>query len=350
MLLAAALSAAVFAIPSLSDEAPGARPKSGCDRFASPNGSDRASGTAARPFRTPARLVAALRPGDRGCLRRGTYYGPLRIHRGGRAGRRLVLRAFRSERVRFVGRLWLDAAADYVTIRGLHLDGTNSLRLPSPTVNAQHARFVGNDVTNARSGICFSLGHERYGIAEDVAIVRNRIHDCGRLPPTNHEHGVYLSMARRTLLEGNWIYRNADRGIQLSPDAQDTLVRGNVINANGQGIIFSGAGAVSSGGTLVQGNVISNSLVRHNVESFYPAGTPIGSGNLVEGNCIGGGVRDDGNGGIAQAVGFSVGRNMIAAPRFRRWDGADLRLARGDRCAAMLQANPRSIPGPPRRR
>src|SRR4051812_14480516 len=53
--------------------APSASADTSCDRVASPNGSDAPPGTAAAPFRTLARLNAALQPGQTGCLRQGTW-------------------------------------------------------------------------------------------------------------------------------------------------------------------------------------------------------------------------------------------------------------------------------------
>ena len=50
-------------------------------------------------------------------------------------------------------------------------------------------------------------------------IEHNRIHDCGELPATNFDHGVYVAEARDTVIRDNWIYSNADRGVQLYPDA-----------------------------------------------------------------------------------------------------------------------------------
>ena len=87
-----------------------------------------------------------------------------------------------------------------------------------------------------------------------TVIQNNRIHDCGRLPREKPHHGIYVSDARGTLIIDNRIYGNDDRGIQLYPSSQATLVAGNVINANGQGIVFDG----SSSNNTVRNNVLSN--------------------------------------------------------------------------------------------
>ncbi len=164
-------------------------------------------------------------------------------------------------------------------VRRLYLDGGERPGTPSPVVNGRRILFVDNDVTNGHTEICFALGNPRFGVARDVTIQRNRIHDCGRLPATNLDQGVYVAVARGTRIVGNWIYENADQGIQLYPDARGTYVAGNVIDGNGEGIIFGGAARVAARDNLVQGNVISNSRIRNNVEWHFDG--PVGQGNVV---------------------------------------------------------------------
>jgi hypothetical protein len=251
------------------------------------------------------------------------------------------------ESAKLVGRVVVGRRAEHVTVRGLYLDGRNAALLPSPTVAGRDIRFIGNDVTNGHTGICFALGHPRYGTAEDVVIRSNRIHNCGRLPATNHDHGVYVAKARRTRLTGNWIYANADRGIQLYPDAQQTYIAGNVIDGNGEGVIFGGDLTTASSENLLEGNVITGSTVRHNVESYYPPGGPIGYGNVVRRNCLAGGVRAAaGGGGISPPIGFISLDNLLASPRFRSRARRDYRLVGRGQCANAFAGDPGARPGP----
>jgi nitrous oxidase accessory protein NosD len=168
-------------------------------------------------------------------------------------------------------------------------------------------------------------------------ISHNRIHDCGELPATNHDHGVYVEAADHTRITDNFIYDNADRGIQLYPDAQHTYVARNVIDGNGQGVIFGGGseggGYRASGHNLVEHNVISNSRVRWNVESSWPGRA--GRGNMVRRNCVfatNGDRRFRPRGGIGRPDGFRSRRNLVASPRFVDRGAGDLRLRRGSRC------------------
>jgi parallel beta-helix repeat protein len=89
------------------------------------------------------------------------------------------------------------------------------------------------------------------------------------LPRTNNNYGIYVSAARGTRIMDNWIYDNADRGIQLYSDANNTLVANNVIDANGEGVIFSGSGNQVSSDNEIKNNVIANSRVRWLVEESY---------------------------------------------------------------------------------
>ena len=57
---------------------------------------------------------------------------------------------------------------------------------------------------------------------------------------------------------------NGDRGIQLYPAAQNVLISRNVIDSNGSGLIFSGAGSLTSRNVIVTRNIISNSRKRWN--------------------------------------------------------------------------------------
>jgi hypothetical protein len=347
-LVAVAAIAAVgaSAVTGGHDDESGQAARAGaCDRVASPHGSDAGPGTLGRPFRTAQRLADSLRPGQTGCLRRGTYRGSLRIRRAGTAGHPITLQPRPGESARLVGPIVVTRRGSHVVVRRLYLDGRNRAEAPSPIVNGQHILFLDNDVTNDHTAICFALGNYRFGIARHVTLQRNRVHDCGTLPATNLEQGVYVAIARDTRVIGNWIYANADQGVQLYPDAQRTRVVGNVIDSNGEGIIFGGSGRFAASDNLVEGNVISNSTLRDNIESNFDG--PIGSDNLLRRNCIGGGARDDALGGIIDPViGFEPIDNLVGAPSFR--GPGDYRLAPGSPCRQVFRGDPERVPGPGR--
>jgi parallel beta-helix repeat protein len=287
-------------------------------------------------------LVDSLKPGQTGCLHGGAYAENVKVTTPG-----ITLTRFGDERAQVKGRFWIARGANGVTVEGLYLDGTNPNRLPSPTINANDATFRRNDVTNYHHSICFVLGHPDWGAANGAVIEYNRVHDCGRLPATNHDHGIYVADASGAVIRGNWIYDNADYGVHLYPNAQNTKVVGNVIDGNGMGLTFSGEYGVASDGNIVEGNVIANSKVRYNIESWWAPGSPVGHGNVARNNCVKGGVRDDGNGGIAGQWGFRAMDNTRVRPTYADRAARDFRLAAGSPCRALLGAAYASdIPGP----
>jgi nitrous oxidase accessory protein NosD len=275
------------------------------------------------------KLVGTLRPGEIGCLR-GSFREDVTIRAAG------ITLASDPEhgRASLRGRLFVADTANGVTVRGLLLDGRpvkvpEAEQLPSPTITGDRARFVDNEVTNANTGICFVLGSGEYGTARQTVIERNRIHHCGRLPPTNHDHGIYVAIARDTVIRDNVIHANADRGVQLYPDADRTRVEHNVIDGNGTGVLFSGDAGAASSANVVRNNVITNSTDRYDVTAFWEQ--PIGSGNVVEHNCLWGGKLGE----VEEIKGFSLRGNLVADPRYADRDAGDFRLSHGSPCAGM---------------
>ena len=300
-----------------------------CDRFASIQGRDAAPGTLRRPYRTAQHLVNRLRPGEVGCLVGGTFAEDVTMRRGGTARARIVVRSAPGTVATLRGRLWIENSADYVTFRRLRLNGRNDDDLPSPTINSNYVHFFDNNVTNDNTAICFILGSHDYGVAVRPVIARNRIHNCGELPPTNHDHGIYALASRGAVIRHNYIYDNADRGIQLYTDAQRSKIVNNVIDGNGQGIIFSGDSGYASSNNYVARNIISNSKVRYNVESHWPDDNRVGVGNRVTQNCIWNGER----GNIElPPEGFVAFNNVIADPRYANRARKDFRLREGSPC------------------
>jgi Right handed beta helix region len=300
-----------------------------CDRFASPDGTDAGRGTLRRPFRTVQRLVSALRPGQTGCLLGGTYVGNVRIARGGQPGARVRLTA-PGQTATIVGRLTIVKGADYVTVNGLHLDGQNAEHLQSPMIDANYVTFSYDDVTNDHTGICFGIGSPIWGWATGTLITHDRVHDCGQMTPgDNYQHGFYIGGATDTTIEWSLIYDNAARGIQLYPDAQYTTIDHNIIDGNGEGIIISGSGGKASSHTDIVDNIVSNSTVRHNIQSWWPHGNPVGVDNVVRHNCVWGGR---GRPIDISAGGLRASNNATVNPMFVNAAVHDYRLRAASPC------------------
>lgn len=315
-----------------------------CTHFvSSTNGSDQGTGTAAFPWKTITKLVSSWTAGDVGCVS-GTFVEDVSIKRGGSRSQRVTLRSLPGTRASLRGRLWVARGADYVTISSLLLDGralddTARNSLPSPTVNARATMLLDNDISNKNTRVCVVLGSIRgYGIALTPTLAYNRIHDCGQRGFNTH-HGIYIESTRFARVTWNAIFDNADRGIQLYPDAQNSLIFGNIIDGNGTGIIFSGAEGLTSNNNRVFANVISNSMLRSNIEHYWENPRRVGFGNIAANNCLGGATQ----GNIATPVsGYRLRGNVIGRILFNRRALKDLRPTRKSDCRAWLMS--RMIP------
>jgi hypothetical protein len=298
-----------------------------CSLVASPSGSDSARGTAAAPFRTVQHLVDALRPGQTGCLTSGTYDGDVTFRHPG-----TTLSGYPDQTATIVGRVYVAEGANDTTVTGLDLNGENPGRELSPVIDADHVTFSYDDVTDDHTGTCFGIGSATWGWATDTLITHDRVHDCGQLPPTNLQHGFYIGAATDTTIEWDLIYGNADRGIQLYPDAQHTTIDHNIIDDNGEGIMIAGAKGAASSYTNVYDNVISDATQRHDVESYWPAGYPVGVGNVVHDNCVWGGAQ----GTISTAAGgFTARDNLEANPMFADAGSHDYAMSVRSRCLGL---------------
>ena len=302
-----------------------------CDRFAAPTGSPDGDGSRERPVRGPAGLVRLLGAGETGCLRAGTYTEVETVVRRPR----VTLRSAPGERATWRGRVVLRGRGD--RLLELDLDGSAGPRckaprcgtLPSPTIAAPDVLVAYDDITSPGGGICVATAPRARPRPDRFRVVANRVHDCGRLPPTEHDHGVYVPQGYGGEIRANVVYANADRGIQLYPDAHYTTVANNTVDGNGSGLVFS----KRAGGNVVRDNVFTNSVVRWNAETFKLSGT----GNSFVGNCVHAGNADsdyneDGGVALPSAVaqsGTRVARDAVYRDRRR----GDFRVLPSSACA-----------------
>jgi nitrous oxidase accessory protein NosD len=298
-----------------------------CDRFAAPGGSDRGSGSRSNPYRTPQRLIDSLRSGQTGCFRAGTYrFSEIYLDQA-----RITLAPFRSERVKLKGGIKVKPSGHHSTIRGMKLNGNGEI---GPRIYANRVVLRDNEITNGHTEICVQISRWYSGPRpKRVVIKRNRIHGCGELPSTNMDHGIYVSEARKTVIRDNWIYDNADRGVQLYHDADRSKVIGNVLFHNGDGIVINGAGSSVSQKNVIKGNVIAKSYRGYNVYSGDTG--PVGRHNILRKNCVWASKRSryrEHGGVMRPARNYRARRNVVARPRFARAKAGNLRLRGGGRC------------------
>ncbi len=301
-----------------------------CDRYAAPNGSRRGRGTRARPYGSFGRLVRGLRRGEVGCLLAGRYH-----HRGVVAMRRAAttLRPLGNARVTIDGAIWVLRGAKGARISGLTLTSHDPVYSIPLKIQADDVSLVGNDITAARNISCVLIGSVRP--VSRTLVESNRIRRCGRTGKLSHL--LYVAHSRGAIIRHNLLVGN--RGgwaVHLFPDADGTLVEGNVIDSNQGGVIFAGDGSGdTSDGNVVRENVITNSGPRWNIEGSWSGG-PEGEGNLAQRNCL----YTVGPGrfaGIGFVNGFEQSDNVVAmSPVYVDRAGGDYRLRPESNCAAVL--------------
>ena len=232
-------------------------------------------------------------------------------------------------------------AADKVTLRELNLDGQNLLSsscswepagVPacpkfSPTINGNYDRLIDNDITSNAYGVstsdtssaavsthnnCIDITpYPKTGPPIRGTLVKdNTIHDCGVPIPGEeadggHLHGVYVeqsgvastdpaTIARdSTRITNNYLYRNADRAIQLYPNGAYVIIDHNTINDNGEGIDV----ANSTSNATITNNIATNARAgtsdprytgqsqNHYIYNLYTQDAS-GSGNVAKNNCF----------------------------------------------------------------
>jgi hypothetical protein len=305
-------------------------------------GSDAGVGTLAEPYATPQTLLNSLAPGQTGCLRAGTYT----FSQTDFIIPDVTLMPYDGETVTLKGSIKVKPAGHHSTIQGLKLNGAGGTSNIGPRIYADGTVLRDNEITNDHTSICVQVSSWYDDPApEGVVIERNRIHDCGELPSTNKDHGVYLSEARDVIVRDNWIYDNVDRGIQQYPAVDGAQITGNVIFNNGQGINYSGGS-----NQIVEGNIIANSNLRWNV---YAGSTGTPDEGVLRNNCVY--ATKSGyttNGGIESSSVFSELDNLVAAPNFSNPAGGDFDVDAGDACLAKYTGTmslPASPPPPPPR-
>jgi len=310
----------------------------GCHRFVAPNGNDRNRGDRRSPFATVSRLVATLRAGQTGCLLSGRYREEVRITRAGRENKPITLTAGPGAKPTICGRVELKSSADYWRVTRLNVDGSCSSQ-NTIQIYGDHITLSHDDITNRHiSKSCMYLGGASWGRPRETVIRNNRIHDCGD-EGNDHTHGIYADAPRHARITDNYIYANSGFGIQLYPDAQETLVEHNVIDGNftESGLVFGGEAPYASSNNLVRRNIFSGNGA-YGVSSSWSG--PVGAANIANGNCFWQNAKGTFD---SSRLGYSARKNVYANPLFVAPTARDYRLRPGSPCKNM---QPRGHVGP----
>jgi hypothetical protein len=333
-----AATAMVVGVMAAATLTPTASAASGCDRYASPTGSD-TSGTGAlnHPLASVEALDGALKPGQTGCLLGGTYgsvSSTQRMTTNGTAGQPVTITSAPGQQAKLVGLVEVEGA--YTTVADLSIDGSNNL-YASRRSGTNCAYPVSNGLEIDGAGDIFenndfyqsvaSLRGNGIGIgwnhAADNTIVRdNRIHDLGQCQA--FDQMIYLAHGNNVQIYDNWMWNDPHGwGVQVYPGANDAHIYDNVIDRAGSGFVIGGGTQVS--GNTIDHNIVINSTGLPNAGLAEGVGikavAPLGTDNSFTDNII-----YNNPGGIASASGVTLSGNTTAAPGLADPSNHDYRL------------------------
>lgn len=296
--------------------APGSRAAVGCAAWASPGGDDGGPGSPDRPFRTVARLVQALGPGQTGCLAAGAVF-PERLVIGaqGTPSRPITIttpsgaRAVLGEGIEF-----LQSSRSVVVSRvAARLSGQEPYNAQAAVVQIGGFRnrlvrseVWGGGVTD-KSRACVQVDHGNL-----VVVDRNLVHDCGvvKANPAIYAPGIRVVTGANAQITNNVIWSTPGDGIALAPNAQGARVSSNLIDGTANGVFFAGDARFTSNRNRVTGNIITY-IAGYAAHGSNPTGKPVGTRNLVTGNCVWQPGR-----GLFGGSGFTAPGNRVVDPQY----------------------------------
>jgi hypothetical protein len=302
-----AIAATALAALALPGQAGAGR---SCVRWASSAGNDGNAGTRQAPFRSAGRLLAALGPGQTGCLAGGSQFAEhLVVGRAGRRGAPVRIRTWGKPRAVLSGTVRVERGGhDFilaaVVVQGDGSPGKAIVGVRGSRVTLVRVAVSGPGYMNRRLA-CIAVS----GQAWHVVLDHVEVHDCTRV--TRHRAfgpGIAVAHAHATRIRDSFVYHVSGAGIALGPDSQGTRVTRTILDGNRSGVFIGGGKRRASSGNVVTQSILSFSG-RWNVHSSW-AGR-VGGGNVVTGNCIWRGFRRNLSG-----TGYAAYGNLFAAPRY----------------------------------
>jgi nitrous oxidase accessory protein NosD len=195
--------------------------------WVSTRGSDTAPGSKERPFRTVAKALSLVQPGEAVFLESGTYTERLRLEeRGGASGRLLTVKAAPGATPTLKGGTgsstpMIDVRGAWWRVEGLTVDvaGDRAFAAIFRGKGAHHAELRGSTLKNGTLGAGISVAEQ----ASDVLIEANHIYNFQKAGGGD-SHGVVLeTTARNAVVRGNVIHHNSGDGVQcIGPEGGAT--------------------------------------------------------------------------------------------------------------------------------
>ncbi len=221
------------ALPGTEDGPPGPGSMPGHERYLATDGSDRADGSAAHPWKTLAGAGARLRPGDTLWVHGGTYAdGEVDWAWGGTADAPITISAYPGEQPVFDGAgsthrfLWLHGDAAWLRFRGLEVRGYATRRTGVIVLSDGAHDITLESLTVHGSATGTEQDHLVYLSApgvHDVTIQGCRLTQAGGAAV----HVYHMPAATAVRILDN-VIENARWGVLLYSGASDVLVRGNL--------------------------------------------------------------------------------------------------------------------------
>ena len=195
-----------------------------------PWGSDAASGTAKKPFRTLRKGMSMLRAGGRLVVRGGTYAERIKLRPAkGTASARITVTNAPGERAVVKGLLWL-TGADYWTLHGINVTWSSANRADEHMVKMSGGvgwRIGWAEIWAARSYAAVLVT----GAARGWVVDHCWIHNTASTHAPNQDHLIYVNAGMGAgLIERNTLSRSPNgRGVKVGPSSPSRTPIGNLV-------------------------------------------------------------------------------------------------------------------------
>ena len=266
--------------------------------YVSPNGSDTAAGTKAKPFKTLARAAKAVtKPGTTVFVAPGTYDGGFKTTASGTAAARIYWVSTTKWGAKIVppakssNKTAWDNRGNYVSIIGFEVDGSKVRSGTKWTLGiytgGSYNVIEGNRVHHTATTIpCNSAGGSAIGVDSYYKgvmtdVVGNVVHDIGPAG-CSYVQGIYVSTSGT--IKNNVVYRVGSAAIHLWHDATNVKIINNTVSSSNFGIIVGGGDFyfTSAGANNV---AVYNNIVYDNKYGISEQGKT-GTGNSYKNNLV----------------------------------------------------------------
>lgn len=251
--------------------------------YVAPDGNDRNSGSATEPFRSVARGMSALEPGQTLYLRGGTYVENVEnpsVNAGDPRGR-ITVANYPGERPVIQGLLWVSGAS-YWTFSGINVtwwDANGANQHMVKITNGVGWAFTNAEIWGARAYSGLLVVGTVSGQPADWVVSGNCIHDTLPSNGINQDHNMYINTglsAGAGVVEHN-LFFNAPNGENIKlggPDSAsydgsaNVTIWHNTLHSASQPMLLGGG----TRNILIEGNIVGGSSSGHLVRGYQLTG------------------------------------------------------------------------------